>query len=137
LALKNAAKGDIGAVFGYPGGGDLAKSPYKVVLQKEVSMPDLYDQSGPTSNRNVLFLAARLQAGDSGSPLVNAEGRAIGVAFAISRKDANLAFALTVGDVKRVVDLARHQLVVRPDLNEPSTNCLPVEPVGTAASVGR
>lgn len=133
LALRPAAEGDSGAVFGYPGGDQLTSSPFQVAWAQQVRMPDLYQDNGQTQPRNVLFLAAALKAGDSGSPLIDPEGSAIGVAFAISRKIPNLAFALTIADVKVIVAQA-----LRPhpqsEFQPPVHPCLESDATGTAAA---
>jgi S1-C subfamily serine protease len=134
LQLRSARVGDVGAVFGHPGGeADVSMSPYEVALIREVRMPDITDPTGPTHHRNVLFLAARLAGGDSGSPLVDPQGRAIGVAFAISPKATDLALALTIDDVRQVLEQADRALQ-HPDYPPPKAKCLSPEAPGTAAA---
>jgi len=101
LPMVPAKQGDIGAAFGHPGGGPLELSPFQVGREVTATGRDIYD-SGPTS-RQVLFLAAQLQPGDSGGALVDPEGEVIGVAFAVAPDDPNVAYALTVAEVEAVL----------------------------------
>jgi S1-C subfamily serine protease len=102
LPLVAADEGDIGAVFGHPGGGDLTLSPFQVGREVTATGRDIYD-SGPTA-RQVLFLAAQLQPGDSGGALVDPAGEVIGVAFAVAPDDPNVAYALTVAEIEAVLN---------------------------------
>ena len=101
LPMVPAEDGDVGAVFGHPGGGELELSPFEVGREVTATGRDIYD-SGPTA-RQVLFLAAELQPGDSGGALVDASGEVIGVAFAVAPDDPNVAYALTVAEVEAVL----------------------------------
>jgi S1-C subfamily serine protease len=133
LVLRAAAKGDRGAVFGYPGGDRLVWSPFEVAFVKQVRMPDLYKDDGQTQPRNVIFLSAGLKAGDSGSPLIDSEGSAVGVAFAISPKIPNLALALTIADVKGIVASAA-RLHPQAGFEPPPHRCLEPDSTGTTAA---
>jgi S1-C subfamily serine protease len=101
LPLVSAEEGDVGAVFGHPGGGPLELSPFQVGREVTATGRDIYD-AAPTS-RQVLFLAAQLQPGDSGGALVDPAGEVVGVAFAIAPDDPNVAYALTVAEVEAVL----------------------------------
>jgi S1-C subfamily serine protease len=101
LPMVAAKEGDVGAVFGHPGGGALELSPFQVGREVTATGRDIYD-SGPTA-RQVLFLAAQLEPGDSGGALVDPEGDVIGVAFAVAPDDPNVAYALTVAEVEAVL----------------------------------
>lgn len=101
LPMEEAEAGAVGAVFGHPGGGGLELSPFQVGREVTATGRDIYD-SGPTS-RQVLFLAAQLQPGDSGGALVDPDGDVVGVAFAVAPDDQNVAYALTVAEVEAVL----------------------------------
>ena len=62
---------------------------------------DIYGVDG--SERAMFFLAAELRSGDSGAPLVDVEGRAVGVVFAVSPDVADAAYALSADEVKAVI----------------------------------
>lgn len=101
LRLGDAVQGDVGAVFGHPGGGPLELSPYAVGEEVTATGRDIYGRS--TTRRQVFFLAAELRPGDSGGALVNATGDVVGVAFAIAPDDPNVAYALTIEEVQAVL----------------------------------
>ncbi len=102
LPLDNAEVGDIGGVFGHPGGGDLEISPFEVADEITALGKDIYDRQD--SRRQVLVLAAELQPGDSGSALVDGEGNVIGVAFAVAPDRNDVAYALTLDELRAVLD---------------------------------
>jgi S1-C subfamily serine protease len=85
--------GDVGVVIGYPGGQDTPRvAPVEVRDKRTALGRDIYGRE--RTERQVLFSAADLQQGDSGSPVIDVEGRVIGVTFAISPDQPTSAFAL-------------------------------------------
>jgi S1-C subfamily serine protease len=101
LGQRDATRGDIGGVFGYPGGGPLEISPFNVADQINAVGTDIYDREQTT--RQVLVLAAQLAPGDSGGALVDAEGNVIGVAFAVAPDRRNVAYALSLDELRAVL----------------------------------
>lgn len=101
LPVADAAVGDRGAVFGHPGGGPLRLTPFEVGRRVEATGRDIYGERRTT--RDVLFLAARLQPGDSGAALVDPGGQVIGVAFAIAPDQPGVAYALTSDELREVL----------------------------------
>jgi S1-C subfamily serine protease len=102
LPLGDAESGDVGAVFGHPGGGPLEVSPYEVGEEVTATGRDIYGSQ--RTERQMLFLAAQLRPGDSGGALVDSSGAVVGVAFAIAPDDPNVAFALTIEEVRAALD---------------------------------
>ncbi|HEX4978423.1 MAG TPA: MarP family serine protease [Acidimicrobiales bacterium] len=99
LALANAAVGDQGVVVGYPGGQNTPRpTPYVVSDESSTLGYDIYNER--RVRRQVLFLASALRPGDSGAPLVNLEGRVVGVAFAIAPDRAGTAYALDDSELR-------------------------------------
>jgi S1-C subfamily serine protease len=92
LPLGTAEVGARGAVLGYPGGGPLTVSAYKVFSDSKAVGRDLYDQH--RTERQILILSANLHPGDSGSALIDESGAVVGVAFAIASDNPNTAYAL-------------------------------------------
>lgn len=109
LPMRDGRVGDVGGVFGYPGGGDLEISPFRVAEQVDAVGRDIYD-SGSTE-RDVLVLASDLAPGDSGSALVDGQGRVVGLAFAVAPDKSGVAYALAVDEVNAVLagDLSRER----------------------------
>ena len=65
---------------------------------------DIYGQS--TSPREVYSLAADVNPGNSGGPLLTIEGDIAGVVFARSATDDDLGYAMTNAELGPVVDAA-------------------------------
>lgn len=93
LPLTSSVVGQSGAVFGHPQGQvPIEVSPASVVRKVTVTTTDIYGEN--LLRRQILVLAASLEPGDSGAPLVNQSGEVTGVAFAVSRLRATTAFAI-------------------------------------------
>lgn len=101
LALGDAEAGEVGVVLGHPGGGPLRATPARVEEAVVAHGTDIY-RTSPT-RRRVLVMAARLEPGDSGAPLVDAEGTVVGVAFAIDPGDEGTAYALARSELDAVL----------------------------------
>ena len=97
-------KGGVGAVFGHPYGGDLTLSPFKVGDITEARGYDIYDQN--RSTRKIFVLSSDLAPGDSGGALVDPTGTVEGVAFAIAPDQPNVGYALTLDEVRPVLQAA-------------------------------
>ena len=101
LPVADGKEGDVGAVFGYPGGGNLELSPFQIAREVTAEGRDLYDQA--RTQRRVFFLSSRLAPGDSGAALVNPDGAVVGVAFAIAPDRPQVAYALTTEELAPVL----------------------------------
>lgn len=105
LTIEDGGVGAQGAVFGYPGGGDLEISPFEVREEVEAVGRDLYGR-GPT-RRQVLILASGLAPGDSGGALVTPSGLVIGAAFAIAPDRSATAYALAADELEEALAAPR------------------------------
>jgi S1-C subfamily serine protease len=101
LPLRDADVGDVGGVYGFPGGGPLTISPFEVSEQMEAVGSDIYDRN--RSTRQVLVLASNLNPGDSGGALIDPNGNVIGVAFAIAPDRSSVAYALALEELRAVM----------------------------------
>jgi S1-C subfamily serine protease len=72
---------------------------------------DIYGQD--RTRREVLFLAASLRPGDSGSAFIDADGKVAGVAFAIAPDRPGTAYALDDSELRAALATPR-QLGVGP-----------------------
>ena len=90
LKIDRARLGATAAVLGYPEGAALEVSPARI--EHYVSAGGLW---GAETRRGVYVLAASVHAGQSGAPLVDRQGRVVGVAFAAFRGSADIGFALS------------------------------------------
>ncbi len=89
------------AVFdGYPLGGPFSSKTAAVEGVSTVRVPDIYGQND--SPREVSSLAADVEQGNSGGPLLDQSGQVAGVVFAKSKTTADVGFALTVSEISPV-----------------------------------
>jgi S1-C subfamily serine protease len=102
LPLGDAEEGTVGAVFGFPGGGPLEVSPFQIGSERTATGRDIYGIEA--TERQILFLAAELRPGDSGGALVDPTGAVVGVAFAIAPDRPQVAYALTIDEVRAVLE---------------------------------
>jgi S1-C subfamily serine protease len=112
------ASGAEAAVMGFPFGGPFTAGSANVLAQGATLVPDIYG-SNPTP-RQVYTLAATVQPGNSGGPLLATDGSVAGVIFAKSDVTANVGYALTMEEVLPVIAQA-------PSLTTPveSGSCTP------------
>ena len=103
LPIATAEVGDVGGVYGHPGGGPLEISPFEIAQQVRAQGTDIYDRD--RIERDVFFLATDLAPGDSGSALISPDGEVVGVAFAIAPDQDGVGYALTDEELRAVLDL--------------------------------
>ena len=95
-----------GAVIGYPGGQDTPRTqPVTIEDRRTATGRDIYGRE--RTEREVLFLSADLRQGDSGSPVLDVDGRVGGVVFAISPDRPTAAFALDLSELEAVLEAPR------------------------------
>ena len=93
FATKDPGRGDMGAALGYAGGGPLVVLPAAVSGSYAATGRDIYDKTRIT--RQILELRAAVEPGDSGGPLMLADGTIGGLVFAESKTDPAVGYALT------------------------------------------
>ncbi len=96
--------GDEAVVDGYPFGGPFTTGPAEVLAVSTEQIDDIYGQS--SSPREVYSLAADVNPGNSGGPLLTTDGDIAGVIFARSATDEDLGYAMTNAELGPVVDAA-------------------------------
>ena len=104
LPIAAGATGDVGAVYGHPGGAALQASPARIGEEILAVGTNIYRTS--TSRRHVFVLASKLAPGDSGGALVNTRGVVIGMAFAIDPGHSGTSYALTDAEIRPALDAA-------------------------------
>jgi S1-C subfamily serine protease len=102
LAVADADTGDVGAVYGHPGGGALRVAPARIGDEIVAVGTDIY-RTGE-SRRRVYVLAASLAPGDSGAALVDTAGRVIGTAFAVDPGREATGYALTDDELRAAIE---------------------------------
>jgi S1-C subfamily serine protease len=105
LSSTMVSRGTPGAVLGYPGGGEFNAGPAAVLDEFEASGHNIYD-TGLTL-RSVYELQATVIPGNSGGPLVAANGSVIGIVFAESTTYNHVGYALTMTKVISEIQQAR------------------------------
>lgn len=102
LGIGTSKVGTEGAVLGYPGGQNTVRVAPAVVRNQTVADgTDIYRRQ--QTRRRVLFLAANLRQGDSGSAFIDVNGRVVGVAFAIAPDRPNTAYALADSELRTLL----------------------------------
>lgn len=109
LAITTAPinRGTPGAVLGYPGGGDFTAKPAAVLDEFTATGRNIYGQG--ETNRDVYELKADIIPGNSGGPLVAADGSVIGVVFAQSTVYNHVGYALNTTQISREIASAKAQ----------------------------
>jgi S1-C subfamily serine protease len=100
----NLAPGSHAVSDGYPYGGPFDSGPAEVVAVAPSLVADIYGQE--PSQRQIYTLAADVQHGESGGPLLSQAGLVSGVIFAKSTVTANLGYALAMEEVDPVAKQA-------------------------------
>jgi S1-C subfamily serine protease len=95
------APGSEAAVMGYPFGGPFTAGSASVISQGATLVPDIYGAN--PAPRQVYTLAANVQQGNSGGPLLTTDGAVAGVVFAKSDVTANVGYAITMEEVLPVI----------------------------------
>jgi S1-C subfamily serine protease len=85
-------------VMGYPGGGNFTATPARIREAIRLSGPDIYRDPQPVT-RDVYTIRADVEQGNSGGPLIDLNGRVLGVVFGAAVDDADTGFVLTAEEV--------------------------------------
>jgi hypothetical protein len=105
LPTAATARNNTAAAFaGYPLGGPLQVRPATVLSSGPMMVPDI--TGGQKSLLDVYQLAGNVQSGNSGGPLLDSDGRVVGVVFAKATTQDNIGFALTMEEAGPVISAA-------------------------------
>ncbi len=106
LTLRSAEVGMEGAAIGYPGGqAEPRIAPARIDRLVDGIGRDIYGRD--RTQRSLHFLAAALRSGDSGAAVIDRDGNAVGVVFAVSPDVPTAAYALTADEVRTVLSAPR------------------------------
>ncbi|CCH27633.1 MarP family serine protease [Actinosynnema sp. NPDC047251] len=95
-------QGEDGIVLGYPLDGPYTASEARI--RERIPMlrgPDIYDAA--TVTRDVYTVRAKVRSGNSGGPLIDPQGRVMGVVFGAAVDDQETGFVLTAQEVAQEV----------------------------------
>ena len=101
LATTNPGRGAAAAALGYPNGGPLRIVAAAVAGDYPATGRDIY--ATKRVERHILEIRADIERGNSGGPLVLADGSVGGVVFAEARTDDAVGYALAPTDVAQRV----------------------------------
>ena len=91
-------------VEGYPYGGPFTRGAAQVLAVSSEPIPDIYGNT--RTEREVYTIAAVVQPGNSGGPLLATDGRVAGVVFARNADDTELGYAMTNTELEPVASAA-------------------------------
>lgn len=96
-----------GAVLGYPGGAGLTAGGAAIIDHFTARGRDIYHRG--VSDRSVYSLAAHVIPGNSGGPVIDANGSVVGVIFAQSTAQENVGYALSMPQLMSAINQAQAQ----------------------------
>lgn len=97
-AKDPVATGDSAVVMGHPRSGPFEASPARVADRITISGSDIYADG--RIDREAYTVRSSIREGNSGGPLLDTEGRVVGVVFGASRDESDIGFALTADEVR-------------------------------------
>ncbi|MET8306161.1 MULTISPECIES: MarP family serine protease [unclassified Micromonospora] len=100
FAAGNAGSGSDAIVLGFPLDGPYNAQSARIRDVDRIKGPDIYS-SGDVS-REIYTIRALVRSGNSGGPLVSANGLVLGVIFAAAADDPNTGFAVTAAEARPV-----------------------------------
>ena len=94
---QNGKAGDKAAVLGYPENGPFDARAARIRMAQSLRSPNIYDKGQVV--RKTYSIRSLVRSGNSGGPLVSANGQVLGVIFAASITDRSTGYALTAAQV--------------------------------------
>ncbi len=96
---SNVASGAPVAVLGYPENGPYDVQPGRIRDEQTLRSPDIYGDG--TVRRDTYSVYALVREGNSGGPLVDRQGRVVGMVFAASLVNSRTGYALTAAQLQK------------------------------------
>lgn len=98
-------------VMGFPLGGDFQATPARIREMFDVSGPDIYADT--RVDREAYTLRGTVVQGNSGGPLIDTNGKVLGLVFGAAVGDSDTGYALTKDEVLgNIGDIESHQEAV-------------------------
>lgn len=97
LSFAAASRGTGAVVIGYPGGGAESVEPAVVDGVIDAQGYDIYSQN--PVRRQIYVIQGKVRPGNSGGPLLDLQGRVLGIVFATSVGDPGQAYVLTDDEI--------------------------------------
>jgi len=92
-------------VVGYPQDGPFRADAARVIRSQDARGKDIYQQADVV--REIYSVRGLVQQGNSGGPLVDTDGRVLGVVFAAAADDQTIGYVLTWDEVAQAAQRAR------------------------------
>lgn len=93
FAPEPAPSGADAVAMGFPGAGGFRATPARIRTMIDARGDDIYGNAGV--EREVYAFRGSVRPGNSGGPLINAEGQVLGMVFAAGQTDPDTGYALT------------------------------------------
>ena len=103
FANGQAVKGDPAVVAGFPEGGPLDATPARIRQVIQARGANIYGDIGVL--REVYAFRAQVRSGNSGGPIVDDQGRILGLVFG-SSVDSNIGYALTNAELTEAMEFS-------------------------------
>jgi S1-C subfamily serine protease len=97
VAATAPQRGDPAVVLGYPGDKSFTVKSARVRSRNTISGNDIYGHS--SVRRDIYAIRAVVRSGNSGGPLVGANGRVLGLVFATALDSSDTGYVLTVDEI--------------------------------------
>ncbi len=97
LNMTHLTTSSTALIIGYPGGGEQQAQTAAVLDRVDALGRDIYGQA--KTIRNVYILQATVIPGNSGGPVLDTEGRVVGVVFGTSTTYNNVGYALSLPQI--------------------------------------
>lgn len=97
FAPTRARTGADAIVVGYPKDGPFRPDAARIVGSQDARGPDIYQEE--VGVREIYSLKGLVRPGNSGGPLIDPQGRVLGVVFAAAADDPSVGYALTAQEV--------------------------------------
>lgn len=98
FAAEPAKRGDDSAVLGYPEDGPYTVRAARVGTRETIRGNDIY--GGGDVHREIYALRAVVRSGNSGGPLISADGNVLGIVFATALDANDVGYALTDSEIR-------------------------------------
>jgi len=105
-------EGEDGAVLGYPENGPYSLSPARIGETRETISEDSYG-NGPVE-RTIVAMSGAVRSGNSGGPLVDPRGHAVGTVFAATTSGPRGGFAIPAEEVRQALQRSTGEVETGP-----------------------